>query len=159
MTEILHADRLLQQQGPIVRHLRHVLAHIHDRVLVASGLMLVIGPGRTDDGIALSVGIARAIHRGKAGTLEIVVNRYRVVPVVGDQLARMDQLDTYGDAERRAGKIAVIVVDRAYEAPPAEAVGADEEEGLLPTLRVQTRASSPISDGPPQERPDQMAFF
>ena len=65
-----------------------------------------------------------------------------------------------GPEEEAARAVGAATVEGSAAAPtPAEAVGADEEEGLLPTLWVRTRASSRMLEGPLQEHPDQIAFF
>ena len=93
MADVFHPHRLLEEQGPLGRHVGHVLDHVHHRVLVPFGLVLVIGPGRTDDGVAALVGEFDPFHRGEPLALKIVVDGHRIVPVIGHRLARVDQLD------------------------------------------------------------------
>src|SRR6185369_302256 len=81
--DVLEAARLLEQKIALRRQQREILDRENDRLPLAVVDVLVIGPRRTEERVALlpfdlgRLGIALVLHHVEAGSLQDVIDRER----------------------------------------------------------------------------------
>src|SRR5438105_5869211 len=94
--DVLPAARLLEYQAALRRHEREILHGEDDRLLVAVVHVLVVGPGRAEEGVALlpfdlgRLGVLLVLHHIEALALKHVVDRERRMAMRLEPLARIE---------------------------------------------------------------------
>src|SRR5713226_1591928 len=115
--DVLLAHGLLPEQHSARGHHRHVLDDVHDRVHIALGDVLVVGPGWTGERITLFPVVLDALDDGEPAPLQHVIDGHRVVTVRRHDLARVDELDADETVRSGARQLLAIAVDQGAEAP------------------------------------------